>query len=170
LSVSGITARNKVYDGNTAATVSTAAVSYSGLVSGDALAVSATGTFTDASVATGKTVLLSSSYSGADVGNYSITDQASTTADIAAVPVIDTTLDTTQLLTYKGVLAYTQQTPSNGGTVAITLETDPMVSINNLLLSIKIVDDGILMPKAEAVLSTLNTNHLATLDSKHLAE
>ena len=33
---------------------------------------------------TGKTVNISSSYSGVDVGNYSITDQSSTTANITA--------------------------------------------------------------------------------------
>ena len=35
----------------------------------------------------GKTVTLSSSYSGADVGNYSVTDQTTTTANITAKPL-----------------------------------------------------------------------------------
>ena len=38
----------------------------------------------DNSVGTGKTVTISSSYSGSDVSNYSVTNQASTTANITA--------------------------------------------------------------------------------------
>jgi hypothetical protein len=82
LAVSGITAGNKVYDGNTGAGVSVGAAQYGGLVSGDSFSVAATGTFSDKNKGTGKTVTLASTYSGADVGNYTITDQASTTADI----------------------------------------------------------------------------------------
>ncbi|NOT18892.1 MAG: filamentous hemagglutinin N-terminal domain-containing protein [Sideroxydans sp.] len=83
VSVSGISASNKTYDGTTTATVSTTSANIAGLVSGDTVTVSATGTFADKNVANGKTVALSSNYSGADAGNYSFTDQASTTADIA---------------------------------------------------------------------------------------
>ncbi|MEO8387388.1 YDG domain-containing protein [Polaromonas sp.] len=82
LTVSGITAGDKVYDGNTAATINTSGASYAGLVSGDALTVSSTGSFGDKNVVNGKTVTLTSSYSGADAGNYTITDQATTTASI----------------------------------------------------------------------------------------
>ena len=42
-----------------------------------------TGAFSNANVGTGKTVTITSSYSGADSGNYSVTDQSSTTADIS---------------------------------------------------------------------------------------
>ena len=82
LAVSGITAGNKVYDGNTGAGVSVGAAQYGGLVSGDSFNVAATGTFSDKNKGTGKTVALASTYSGSDVSNYTITDQASTTADI----------------------------------------------------------------------------------------
>jgi hypothetical protein len=83
LTVSGITASDKVYDGNTSATVSTANASLNGLVAGDSLSVNATGVFMDKHAGTGKTVNLSSSYVGDDVGNYAITDQAGTAADIS---------------------------------------------------------------------------------------
>jgi filamentous hemagglutinin family protein len=82
LTISGITAANKIYNGTTAATVSTAAVTKTGLFAGDDLTVAATGTFDNKNVGDGKTVTLSSSYGGADVGNYTITGQASTTANI----------------------------------------------------------------------------------------
>ena len=82
LTISGITADNKVYDGTTSATVNTTGVNYSGIVSGDNLSVSATGLFSDKNVGVGKSVALTTSYSGSDLGNYTITDQATTTADI----------------------------------------------------------------------------------------
>jgi len=82
LTLSGITASNKVYDATTAATVNTGSAVYTGLIGGDAVTVSATGIFDTKNVGTGKTVNLTSSYAGADAGNYSITDQATTTADI----------------------------------------------------------------------------------------
>ena len=83
LTVSGITASSKIYDGSTSATLDTSSVLYSGLVSGDTFTGSYTGAFSNANVGTGKTVTITSSYSGADAGNYSVTDQSSTTADIS---------------------------------------------------------------------------------------
>ena len=87
LTVSGITASNKIYDGNTVATLDPSSVTYSGLVSGDSFAGSYSGLFSDKNIGTGKTVSISSSYSGSDVNNYTITDQASTTANITSRPL-----------------------------------------------------------------------------------
>jgi filamentous hemagglutinin family protein len=96
LTVSGISAANKVYDQTNAATVNVAGASYTGLIGGDVVTVSATGVFSDKHVANGKTVTLTSSYSGAQAGNYTITDQATTTADITqkALSVSGITADT----------------------------------------------------------------------------
>ena len=81
LTVSGITASDKTYDGSVTATMDGNSAVYSGLVSGDTFNGSYTGVFSNANVATGKTVTITSStYSGADVNNYSVTDQSSTTA------------------------------------------------------------------------------------------
>ena len=84
LSVSGITSSNKAYDGNTVATLNATSVAYSGLVSGDTFNGTYTGAFSDKNVGTGKTVTITSSYTGADVSNYSVTNQSSTTANITA--------------------------------------------------------------------------------------
>ncbi len=84
MTISGITASNKVYDGTTTAATDVSSAAYTGLVNGDDVSVSATGTFDNKNVGTGKTVTLSSSYAGTDKDNYSITDQATTTADITA--------------------------------------------------------------------------------------
>ena len=92
LTISGITASNKVYDGGTAATVSTTGVTTAvlqagGLVANDVVTVSATGVFNDKTAAIGKTVTLTSTYGGADAGNYSFVHQATTTADVTPKPV-----------------------------------------------------------------------------------
>jgi filamentous hemagglutinin family protein len=83
LAVSGITAADKVYDGTTAATVSTAQVQLAGLVAGDDVRLGATGSFADKNAGSGKTVALANTFRGADAGNYAITGQASATASIA---------------------------------------------------------------------------------------
>jgi len=83
LTISGITASNKTYDGLLTATVNTASVAKTGLIDGDTLTVSSSGVFTDKNAGTGKTVTLTNTYGGADVNNYAITDQTTTTADIA---------------------------------------------------------------------------------------
>ena len=46
--------------------------------------ISTSGNFSDKNVGTGKTVTITPSYSGADVNNYSVTDQTTTSADITA--------------------------------------------------------------------------------------
>ncbi len=97
LTVSGISAANKVYDGTPVATVNSSAAIYTGLIGGDAFSVSASGSFADQNAANGKTVMLSSLYSGADVGNYSITSQVSTTANITPAALSITANNATRL-------------------------------------------------------------------------
>lgn len=97
ITASGITADNKVYDATTTAVINTGSAALTNGASSDldnryytsdtvALNASgASGGFTDKNVANGKAVSISGmSLSGADAGNYSITDQATTTADITA--------------------------------------------------------------------------------------
>jgi len=88
LTVTGITAANKVYDGTTTATLDTTAAALSGKVNGDTVNLdtgSAAGVFADSSVGTAKTITVSGlTTGGADSGNYSLT-QPTTTADITAV-------------------------------------------------------------------------------------
>ncbi|OYO30624.1 YDG domain-containing protein, partial [Janthinobacterium sp. PC23-8] len=81
--VTGITAGSKVYDGTTAATVSTAGAAFNGMVAGDSLNATASGAFADKNAATGKAVNVSGiALGGNDAGNYNLTSNtASTTAD-----------------------------------------------------------------------------------------
>ncbi len=82
LTVAGVTANDKVYDGTTAATLSTAGASLVGVVAGDTVALdagAASATFADALVGAGKTVTVSGlALSGAAAGNYTLTQPAAT--------------------------------------------------------------------------------------------
>ena len=84
ISASGITAQSKVYDGNNSATLVTGGAGFAGLIEGDAVAVSASGTFADKNVGSDISVTVSGlSLEGADAGNYNLTGSTDTlSADI----------------------------------------------------------------------------------------
>ena len=88
VTVSGITAANKEYDGNTDATVNASGATITGIVSGDSLTITATGSFADADVGNGKAVNLTlGALSGASTGNYKLAasgNQTTATANITA--------------------------------------------------------------------------------------
>ena len=86
VTVSGITAANKVYDGKNTATVNADGATFTGIVSGDKLTITATGTFADTDVGDGKTVTLTlGALGGTSVANYTLAatdNQTMTTANI----------------------------------------------------------------------------------------
>lgn len=89
VTVSGITANDKVYDGTTVAELNTGSASIGGKVDNDDVTIdvaNATGTFDTENVGTGKTVTISGiALGGNDAGNYKLSsDSATTTADITA--------------------------------------------------------------------------------------
>lgn len=88
LTVSGVTAENKTYDGTTSATIHTGAASLQGVIAPDVVTLetsAAAGAFADKAVATGKTVTVSGlTLAGGDAANYSLT-QPVATADITAL-------------------------------------------------------------------------------------
>ena len=88
LTISGITASNKTYDGTVSATTDDSGATFTGLVTVDGVAddvtVSSTGTFDNKNVGVGKEVTLVETTGGDDVGNYNITNQGSTTANVTA--------------------------------------------------------------------------------------
>ena len=94
VTVSGITAANKAYDGGTDATVNASGANFAGIVSGDNLTISPTGTFANADVGNGKTVHLTlGALGGASVGNYKLAaggSQTTTTANITPRDLIVT--------------------------------------------------------------------------------
>jgi filamentous hemagglutinin family protein len=119
LSISGVTAANKIYDGTTAATLTGAAI-LTGLVGSDDVELSgaAAANFADKNAGNGKTVTISGlTLAGADAANYFLTNTtATTTANIAkaAVSVIGGLV--AQSKTYDGTTTATLNT----GTVVFT--------------------------------------------------
>ena len=84
--VSGITAANKPYDGNVDATLIYDNVTFNGIISGDELTVTSTGTFADAETGNGKTVSITNlSLGGADAGNYQLAKDGQQTATTASI-------------------------------------------------------------------------------------
>jgi filamentous hemagglutinin family protein len=120
INVSGITASDKVYDGSTAAHVNAAAARFNGLVNGDDVSVSAHGSFTDKNAGVGKQVALASTYSGMDLGNYTITDQAAASATIhkAALTLTGNSLRTVYTGQMQQVTGYTVNGLQGTDTVA----------------------------------------------------
>ena len=84
--ISGITANKKVYDGTKNAELNYSKVVFTRLIEGDALTVSAEGTFADSNAAKGKTVTITNLVlGGRSASNYVLTadgQQAGTIADI----------------------------------------------------------------------------------------
>ena len=104
--ITGITANNKPYDGNTNATLVTSGAAFTGIFSGDILSVgSSTGAFDTKDAGTGKTVNITGlSLAGTDAGNYNLTNTtATTTADITQLSLQVEAKSTTKV--YDG-LAY----------------------------------------------------------------
>ena len=122
VTITGLSAENKVYDGNDTATVTgTAAVA--GKVGSDAVTVTGgTATFDNKNVGAGKTVTFSGySLSGADAGNYNLTAQpADVTAEITAKEVTVTGITATNRTYAKDNLEVTL----NGGTLSGVISGD----------------------------------------------
>lgn len=93
VTVSGITATDKVYDGTTDATINCAyaTVNEADIVDGDKVtidATNATGTFDTKDVGTGKTVTIAGlTLSGEDAANYKLSTPVTTTGNITKRPV-----------------------------------------------------------------------------------
>lgn len=86
VTVSGITAENKPYDGNTTATLKYDKVVFDGILEGDSLTVTATGTFADANAAENKTVNISGLTLGGDSkNNYTLAANGQQTTATATI-------------------------------------------------------------------------------------
>jgi len=79
LTLSGVAAQNKVFDGTNVATIVAALV---GVFSGDTVTFNGTGTFASAAVGTGIAVTSTATLEGADAGNYSFEQPTGLTANI----------------------------------------------------------------------------------------
>ena len=125
LTLSGVTAANKVYDRTLAAVVSGGTVTP---LAGDTVTVDisgATGAFADANVGNGKTITISGvTLGGSEAGNYSIGQPSGLTADITARPLSVTGV-TAANKTYDRALTATL---SGGAVSAISGDTVTLVT------------------------------------------
>ena len=129
ITVSGITAEDKTYDGTTGATLVYTGVTLTGIVEGDTLTVSATGAFADADAGAGKTVTISDlALGGTAASNYVLAasgQQTETTADIARA---DLTLTVTLDDWNAGATANTPEVTVMFGDTDKTTELDAYVT------------------------------------------
>jgi len=120
ITISGLTADNKVYDAATTATLSGTAALV-GVESGDAVTIDATGTasFADKTVGTAKPVtVIGYTINGADAANYSLTQPSGLTANI-----------TVKALTITGITA--DNKVYNGLTTATLSGTAALVGVES---------------------------------------
>ena len=126
-SISGITAGNKIYDGNANATLNTSGVVFNGMAAGDSLTLGngVTGAFSDRNAGTGKTVTISGLLlNGTDAGNYTLAlDTATTTADITKATISDITGITANNKTYNGNTTAVLNTAGAGFTGIVAGDT-----------------------------------------------
>ncbi|WP_229255188.1 beta strand repeat-containing protein, partial [Duganella phyllosphaerae] len=112
LTLTGVSAVDKIYDATTTAALNTASVGYSGLVSGDtvSLAGSGSGSFATKDVGINKAVTVSGyTLSGADAGNYVVTQPTGLSATInkanltvSDIAALDKTYDATTAASLTG--------------------------------------------------------------------
>ena len=129
ITVTNISASDKEYNGNTEATIDVSLASFTDLVDGDTVTVSATGTFSDKNVDTGKTVTLSETYAGTDRNNYTITSQGSTTADITVKTI------TTSGLSASATVSATYGAGVDAGSVSLDQIGDDVVGVTASIVS-----------------------------------
>lgn len=126
VTISGITANNKEYDGNTSATVNASGATITGKVDGDDLTVSvAAGSTFDSADAGSRTVTLGTlTLGGTSAGNYTLATSGNQTTATANITVRDLTVkpDSGQSKSYgtttDPVLAYTSTGTVTGETAA----------------------------------------------------
>jgi len=139
VTITGLTANNKVYDGNTNATFTgTAAVS--GKISSDAVTITnGTAKFNDKNVGDNKTVIFTGfSISGTDAGNYTLS-QPSGTANITTPKSVTITGVTVANKVYDG----TDIATITGTTISGVIGSDNVTVINgNATFSSKRVNTG----------------------------
>ena len=138
LAVMGTIASNKVYDGTTVATISGGTLI--GVISGDALTLTESGTFNSKNVGTGVGVTVTDSLGGKSAGNYTVDQPTGITANITPASLIITANDlykgygaSDPLLTYNSsglVIGDTIGSALIGSLIRVSGENIGMYAIN----------------------------------------
>jgi outer membrane protein OmpA-like peptidoglycan-associated protein len=137
ITVTGITAATKIYDGTTSADITTTGAQLVGKILGDDMSLvtsSATGSFADSAVANAKTVQIAGlTLTGSDISNYLLT-QPTTTADLISASaglawntpssiVYGTNLSASQLNATANVAGTFVYTPASGTRLPVGTHT-----------------------------------------------
>ena len=148
LTVGSATVANKVYDGNTTASVS--GVALTGVVGGDDVGTTASGTFDNKNAGTGKTVTVSGvTLTGGDAGNYTLSTTLSTgqadigrkTLTVGSTTIASKTFDGTRSAQVTGigldgvVEGDTVQAGGQGEFANLTVGRDKLVLVSSITLS-----------------------------------
>lgn len=124
LSVTGITAADKEYDGTTVATLITGSAALVGVLGSDVVTLntgSATGAFADPLAGTGKTVTISGlSLTGAAAANYSVSQPTTTASITDTAPVFSQTSPISDSYINKATVGYNLSKNVINGTGTIT--------------------------------------------------
>jgi filamentous hemagglutinin family protein len=145
LTVSGQTAGNKVYNGNTIALLTSG--NLVGLVAGDAVTLNSAGSFVSKNVGTGIAVTATDSLSGASAGNYVLT-QPTLAANITPA-MLTVSGETAANKVYDGTTAATLTGGSLSGAVAGDAATLALTQAGNF--ASKNVGAGIAVTAADGV-------------------
>ncbi len=167
LTVSGITANNKVYDGNTTATLNLGSAALAGAVSGDTVTLnsaSATGSFASKTAGTAKTVTISGlTTSGTDAANYTLS-QPSATADITTRALSVTATASNKV--YDGTTSATVTLSDDrvSGDILSRSYSSASFSSKNVGTAKTVSVSGLSISGADAANYTVNTTTSATAD------
>ncbi|GLQ99726.1 YDG domain-containing protein [Dyella mobilis] len=158
LTVTGTVAANKVYDGNTDASLSGSQLV--GVLGTDNITLGndSAGTFDTKNVGNGKSVATAMTIGGSDAGNYNLVQPADVTADITPKPI--TVVATGSAKTYDGTTAATVGLSSNGVVAGDTINfSDSSANFNspNAGANVGIAVDGIAASGADAGNYSFNT-------------
>jgi hypothetical protein len=123
--VTGVTAANKVYDGNTAATLISGSLGFVGMMAGDKLTATATdAVFNDKNAGSAKTVSIGGLVlGGTDAGNYILTPGGAMTSTASITPAALLVSAAAQNKVYDGSTAATVSLTDNriaGDSLAVT--------------------------------------------------
>jgi hypothetical protein len=165
LTVTGLTANNKVYDTTTTATLNTTSATLAGVLNGDNVTLNTTGargTFASPNVGPGIGVVVSGlTLGGAQASNYTLT-QPTPSANITCAPLT--------------ITAKPQSAPSGGTVPTLTFNTTGLLGSNTLSGALTVpgvgnAGDNITVPTGNypIALGTLaNSNYAITFNSANL--
>lgn len=153
LTVAGVTALDKVYDGTTLVTL--AGGTLTGLISGDTVTLIETGTFATPNAGNGIAVSAAVSLGGSSAGNYTVTQPTGLTANITApVSVVDS--NPRNLNAIASAVSLMSAMPLQGN-MAVAQFPSPQVGSNASMpggltgLNLAITGSGIMLPPIEQV-------------------